>query len=127
MATVLIIDDSHLGRTHASLALRDTPHRVLIAHDGVEALAMFVSAKPDCVVLNQHTLALSTEELIDRIRAKPNSTSIIVRGTELTQSSQDAYRARGAAVVLSAPRDREAELLSAIESCVGQSPISRAG
>jgi len=127
MATVLIIDDSHLGRTHASIALRGTPHRVLIARDGIEALAIFDEDMPDCVVLNQHTLALSTEELIDRIRAKSAPTGVIVRGTALTDQSKNAYRTRGADAVLSAPQQGDTDLLNAIETCVAQEPFSHTG
>jgi len=125
MATVLIIDDSHLGRTHAGLAFKDTSHRLITAHDGVEALAMIASDRPDCVVLNQHTPALSTEEILDRISANPAPVRVIVRGTALTDATIDAYRARGADVVLNGPVDDSA-LLDAIETCIEHTPFSRA-
>lgn len=127
MATVLIIDDSHLGRTHASIALSRTDHRVFIARDGIEALGILAKAKPDCVVLNRCTPAFSTEDLLDRIAKNPTPPSVIVRGTALTDESVRAFKARGAHSVLSNPAADCSDLILAIESCVAQRPYSKAG
>lgn len=127
MATVLIIDDSHLGRTHTSLALSAVDHTVLVARDGVEALALLASDSPDIVVVNQHTPAMRTEEIIDRVRAGRGLTRVIVRGTALTDATARAYRARGADAVLSGPHETEGPLIDAIETCCRGAKLPKAG
>lgn len=128
MATVLLIDDSHLGRTHAELALRGTGHELIVARDGVEALALISSRRPDCVVLNRHTPALGAEALLERIRVHGRAPRVIVRGVALTENTVSGYRARGVDVVLNGPHtNEERALVEAIRVCTEKTPYSNAG
>ena len=118
MATVLVIDDSLLTRTHASIALRGSRTRLVVARDGFEALELMNEHRPECVVLNRCTPGLGTEEILERIRAFGVPTRVIVRGIALTDRTVESYRARGVDVVLNGPHaDEQRTLADAIRVC----------
>jgi len=129
MAMVLVIDDSLLTRTLASIALRGSQHRLLVARDGFEALELIEVHRPACLVLNRCTPGVSTEEILDRLRGMRAPTRVIIRGTALTERSIGEYRARGVAVVLNGPHsDEQRTLAEAIRSCTDTSQsYSKAG
>jgi PAS domain S-box-containing protein len=60
-ATVLLVDDEEMIRTAVGTLLRDAGHRVMLARDGLEALAMYEAERKDIdlVLLDQSLPGLS--------------------------------------------------------------------
>ena len=128
MKTVLIIDDTNLGRTLGALAARGRGRRVLTARDGVEALDLYERYGAECVLLNRHTPAIRTEEFLERVRRAAKRTRLIVRGLAMTERTIASYRARGADSVLNGPHDNEVVTLrEAIDGCVKHGRLADAG
>ena len=128
MASILIIDDTHLGRTHADLAFRGSSHSVRIVRDGAEALAEFASHPPECVVLKQRTPAVSTEELIERFTRGGSPARVVVRGVAMKESTVRRFTSRGASAVINGPCvDDARELVETVDACIVRAPLSQAG
>ncbi len=52
MATILIADDAAFMRMKSANLIRDMGHEVIEASDGVEAVELFKSKKPDAVLMD---------------------------------------------------------------------------
>jgi DNA-binding response OmpR family regulator len=77
-AMVLVVDDEEkLTRIVASY-LANSGYGTLVAHDGEEALALFRSRRPDCVVLDINMPGLDGLEVTRRIRAESHVPLILL-------------------------------------------------
>ncbi len=52
MARILVVDDAAFMRVRAARVLEDAGHEVIHAENGVQAIAQYVEARPDAVLLD---------------------------------------------------------------------------
>ena len=90
--SVLIADDEANIVVSLEFLLKREGHRVLIARDGAEALAMIRSERPALVLLDAMMPGLSGFDLCEAIRADPALSDI--RIVMLTARSREADEAR---------------------------------
>src|SRR5690606_40294811 len=90
--TVLIADDEPNIVVSLEFLLKREGHRVLIARDGAEALAMIRAERPRLVVLDAMMPGLSGFDLCETLRSDPAlaGTRIVM----LTARSREADQAR---------------------------------
>jgi two-component system sensor histidine kinase/response regulator len=70
-STVLVVDDNEANRVLARHTLEDEGYRVVVATSGHEALALFATESPDCVLLDVRMPELDGFAVCERIRALP--------------------------------------------------------
>jgi CheY-like chemotaxis protein len=99
--TVLLIDDSKFLRRTNELAVSRSGFRVLVAADGDEGLRLAREKVPDVIVLDMLLPKLSGEQLIQTLKADPNTTQIpIIVLSSLPQSNEAKLKNAGAAAYL---------------------------
>ena len=99
--TVLLIDDSKFLRRANELAVSRSGYRVLVAADGDEGLRLAREKIPDVIVLDMMLPKLSGEQLIQRLKADPNTMQIpIIVLSSLPQSNEAKLKIAGAAAYL---------------------------
>lgn len=123
--TVLLIDDSKFLRRTNELAVSRSGYRVLVAADGDEGLRLAREKVPDVIVLDMLLPKLSGEQLIQALKADPNTTQIpIIVLSSLPQSNEAKLRNAGAAAYLEksklAIEAGSTILIQAIESVLRQ-------
>lgn len=85
MKTILVVDDEvDIANTLQSY-LELVGYRVMVAHDGREALEKVIEHKPNLVVTDIMMPRLDGNELIERIRATPSVRSVPI----ITMSARD--------------------------------------
>jgi signal transduction histidine kinase len=72
-ATILVVDDNEANRRLARDTLEDEEYRVVLAQGGREALDLFVSERPDCVLLDAAMPEMDGFAVCARIRALPEN------------------------------------------------------
>ncbi|MFA5539989.1 MAG: response regulator [Gemmobacter sp.] len=90
--TVLIADDEPNIVVSLEFLLKREGHRVLIARDGAEALAMIRDERPALVLLDAMMPGLSGFDLCETLRSDPELSGI--RIVMLTARSREADQAR---------------------------------
>jgi serine/threonine-protein kinase len=68
--TVLVVDDSRVGRMAVESVLKAEGHRVIDAESGEEALEVLEQMRPDLIVLDVRMPGMDGFELCERIRGK---------------------------------------------------------
>ena len=123
--TVLLIDDSKFLRRTNELAVSRSGYRVLVAADGDEGLRLAREKVPDVIVLDILLPKLSGEQLIQALKADPNTAQIpIIVLSSLPQSNEAKLKNAGAAAYLEksklAIEAGSTILIQAIESVLRQ-------
>ena len=91
--TVLIVDDDQSVVVTIQALLKPLGHRVLVAHSGVDALAMARSRAPDMVLLDVMMPDMNGFEVCRALRADPSTRDLPV--VMITALSERAYRLKG--------------------------------
>lgn len=78
MATILLVEDNELNRDMLSRRLARQGHRVLIAVDGEQALAMAASEDPDLVLMDVGLPGIDGWEATRRLKADPATRALPV-------------------------------------------------
>ena len=116
----MFCEDAPQIRKLIAIAMRDTPHRVLIAENGRAGLEMIRAERPQLVVTDLAMPDLDGTQLFDQLRADPELDAIPV--VFLSASSQrnlpEAARGRDATAMLSKPFS-PAELRALVDRLVG--------
>jgi len=73
---ILVADDETHILHVVSLKLRNAGFEVVCAHDGLEALEMANSEKPDLLITDYHMPVLSGLELCQKLKQDPNTSHI---------------------------------------------------
>jgi serine/threonine-protein kinase len=71
-ATILVVDDSRVGRMAVESVLKAEGHRVLDAESGQEALEVLEQLRPDLLVLDVRMPGMDGFQLCATIRARPD-------------------------------------------------------
>jgi two-component system phosphate regulon response regulator PhoB len=74
--TILVADDETHILNVVSLKLRNAGFRVLIAHDGQEALDLALAERPDLLITDYHMPHLSGLELCRRLKQEASTESM---------------------------------------------------
>ncbi len=129
MATILIVDDRRINREYLTLILKDTGHRLLEASDGVEALAILRSERPDLLISDILMPTMDGYELLRQLRADPaiSQTRVIFYTAHYDeQESLALARAWGVVGVLTKGCEPEV-VLSTVQAALSQeAPMSTA-
>lgn len=75
---VLIIDDEPLVRRALQRAFESGQHQVILAEDGQEGLALWISEKPDLVFLDMLMPVMSGPEVLQKIGSRKNCPVILI-------------------------------------------------
>jgi CheY-like chemotaxis protein len=81
MALILLVDDSHLGRTLANLTLTRAGHRVIVAKDGREGLELAEAHRPDLIVAACTLPVVDGVTMVRSLREKGISPPVVLVGT----------------------------------------------
>ncbi len=81
MAQILLVDDSHLGRTLARMTLTRAGHRVIEAADGREGLDLALAHRPELIVAASSMPALDGITMVRSLRERGVSTPVVLVGT----------------------------------------------
>lgn len=81
MALILLVDDSHLGRTLARLTLTRAGHRVIEARDGREGLDLGVAHGPDLIVAAASMPALDGVSMVSILRQRGLNAPVVLVGS----------------------------------------------
>ena len=74
--TILVVDDNAANRALARETLEDEGYRVVLASSGVEALAEFGAAAPDCVVLDIRMPDMDGFAVCEKMRKSPGGETV---------------------------------------------------
>ncbi len=75
-ATILVVDDNADNRALAQAALEDEGYQVLLATGGDEAIAVFQSGKPDCLLLDVRMPGTDGFVVCAKIRTLPGGADV---------------------------------------------------
>jgi DNA-binding response OmpR family regulator len=81
MALILLVDDSHLGRTLAHLTLTRAGHRVIVARDGREGLDLAQAHNPDLIVAACTLPVLDGVTMVRSLRERGIAPPVILVGS----------------------------------------------
>jgi CheY-like chemotaxis protein len=102
---VLVVDDEADLLQIVSDRLAAAGYRILMARDGIEALALLRQARPACIILDLKMPRLGGFEALPEIRrAAPTAYVIVLTGSP-NRPLREACRARGADEFLLKPFD----------------------
>ncbi|MCP4449244.1 MAG: response regulator [Myxococcales bacterium] len=120
MAQILVIDDSATMRQLLSTTLVEAGHQVVLAKDGMEALAIAQGSTPEVVMTDINMPRMDGLTLIKKLRAMPayKRIPIIVLTTEIDSKKKQIAKMAGATGWVTKPFDPP-KLLAAIKRVVG--------
>lgn len=81
MAIVLLVDDSHLGRTLARLTLARAGHRVIEARDGREGLDRILGERPEVIVAASSLPVMDGLTMVREARSAGVDAPVVLVGT----------------------------------------------
>jgi CheY-like chemotaxis protein len=114
MHTILVVEDEPEVRDMVSAVLDDAGHKVVLATNGVEALARLEEVRPDAILSNVVMPVMDGKELCKEIQAHPEYRTIPVIFLSGTQESIIIEDCKPAALIMK-PFDFD-ELLSVINA-----------
>lgn len=103
MATVLYIEESHLARTVARLALERAGHRVIEATDGQSGLDAVAMHAPDCVLVNLSAPVIDGVEFLRRVRQRQSPPPVVIVAACPSSRTIEECRRLGARAVIDRP------------------------
>ncbi|QZY29579.1 response regulator [Nocardioides coralli] len=125
---VLVVDDDEMIRELVAAGLEDKGHHVLLAGDGVEALAHLRSTPVDLVVTDVQMPRLDGFGLLEQVRADPETSAVpVVVMTTLSDPEHVVSGLRlGADDYVRKPFDL-GELVARVQTRIDRPPVSVAG
>jgi len=125
-ASILLVDDNLQNLELIQAYLESLPCRVLIAHDGVEAMDMVARHAPDLILLDVMMPRMSGFEVCRRVKSNPATRQIVVIMVTALNEVADYERAveSGTDDFLSKPVNK-LELLTRIRSLLRVSLLRR--
>jgi CheY-like chemotaxis protein len=120
VATVLIADDSLFQRLVLSKIVKSEQHEFFEAKNGLEALSMLRSHKPDLAMLDLNMPELSGLEVLEAARQEGLETDFVVITADIQETTRARCFALGARKILSKP-PKEQEVLGALSQFLPKS------
>ena len=120
MATILIADDSLFQRLVLSKIVKAQQHDLFEAKNGLEALDMLRSHKPDLALLDLNMPELSGLEVLEAASQEGLETDIVVITADIQETTRARCFALGAHKILSKP-PKEQEVLDALSQFLPKS------
>lgn len=121
MATILIVDDRPSNRSYLAALLGLTGHRLLEAEDGVQALALARTERPDLIITDLLMPTMDGYEFVQQLRADPElaDTRVIIFSAVYSERETRAMAARcGVRTILGKPADPH-RILEAVDAELG--------
>lgn len=112
---ILVIDDSGLARRNLRRILETAGHDVVEAQDGMAALEMYFSEKPDLVLLDLVMSGMYGLDVLKKLRQLDPTARVVVVSADIQTPSRDLARELGAGAFLSKPVE-EADVLDAVNA-----------
>jgi two-component system chemotaxis response regulator CheY len=112
-AKVLVIDDSGLARKNMRRMLTGAGYEVIEAQDGMAALEMYFSEKPDVVLLDLVMSGMYGLDVLRKLRELDADARVVVVSADIQTPSRDLARELGAVAFLNKPAD-ESDVLGAV-------------
>src|SRR3984885_14624626 len=125
MATILIVDDRPANCEFMVSLLGYAQHRLLLASDGAEALALARAERPDLVIADILMPTMDGYELVRQLRADPRilQTRVIFWTARYHEQEAKALaRDCGVSAVITKPSEPE-EILKAVETAFRLTPV----
>ena len=118
-ATVLYVEDEVSLHGLVEFWLVEAGYRILFATDGVEALSVIATDRPDVVVTDAMMPNLSGDELVERMKADPALADIpIVMATAAASPLRvERMLERGCVAVLGKPLEEESFVAAVRSAC----------
>jgi two-component system chemotaxis response regulator CheY len=114
-AKILVIDDSGLARRNLRRILEGAGHDVVEAQDGMAALEMYFSEKPEVVLLDLVMSGMYGLDVLKKLRQLDPAARVVVVSADIQTPSRDLAREYGAGAFLSKPVE-EADVLGAVNA-----------
>ena len=114
-AKILVIDDSGLARRNLRRILEGAGHDVVEAQDGMAALEMYFSEKPDVVLLDLVMSGMYGLDVLKKLRQLDPTARVVVVSADIQTPSRDLAREYGAGAFLSKPVE-ETDVLAAVNA-----------
>ncbi len=113
MKTILVVDDNHDNRTIIAQMLKISGYRTIIATDGLHALDIAASERPDLILMDMAMPKLDGWSATARLKASPDLAHVPIIALTGHVTHHDIARAInvGCADVLAKPIDYEAMIL----------------
>jgi CheY-like chemotaxis protein/nitrogen-specific signal transduction histidine kinase len=93
---LLVVDDNADSADTLSLLLRAQGHRVVVAYDGAQALALAGETTPDCVLLDLGLPGIDGYEVASRLRSDPRTRAATLIALTGYGQANDRIRVRAA-------------------------------
>src|SRR5262245_126738 len=113
MSKVLIVDDSNLARRSVRRILEDDGHHVVEAQDGLSALELYYTDKPNLTLLDVTMRGMDGIEVLSRIREFDPSAVVIIVSADVQSSTREMAANAGAVSFVMKPV-QPAELLATV-------------
>ena len=109
---ILIVDDTRVNRELVEALLQDANYKLLMAHDGITALAIAAHEHPDLILCDVMMPGMTGYEVVTRLRADPATRDIpvIICSSLDDRNSRTHAMSVGADDVLEKPLTRAALL-----------------
>ena len=107
MKRFLLADDSATNRKKVRGLLQDRGYEALEAVDGLQALRLFQSEKPDCVITDLNMPTMGGVQLVKAMRDCDTTIPVIVLTRDHEEDTRDECIKAGAAAVLYKPLQME--------------------
>jgi len=117
MAKILIVDDSGLARRSVRKILETAGHDVIEAQDGLAALELYFTEKPDLALLDVTMREMDGIEVLNRIREFDPTAMVIIVSADVQNSTRE-MAADGGAVAFVIKPIQPAVLLAAVEDAL---------
>jgi two-component system chemotaxis response regulator CheY len=103
MLKILIVDDSALARRSVRKMLEDAQYEVVEAHDGLSALELYFTEKPNLILLDVTMRGMDGIEVLKRIRELDAAAIVIIVSADVQSSTREMASEGGAAAFVMKP------------------------
>ena len=101
--TVLVVDDNDVAQRLCRRVLEKAGYRVLIAEDGLQAVDIAMSERPNMILMDVAMPGIDGIEAMKRIKAEIPNQPIVIASAHSMASDRDRFLAAGADDILSKP------------------------
>jgi two-component system, cell cycle response regulator DivK len=101
--TVLVADDNDVAQRLCRRVLEKAGYKVLIAVDGLQAVDIAMSARPNMILMDVAMPGIDGIEAMKRIKAEIPNQPIVIASAHSMASDRERFLAAGADDILSKP------------------------